>query len=699
MRSIIFFLFILPAVTFSQWSIQHFWPYYTDSYFISGTSTGYAVCDNGTIRKSTNSGNSWVNQDANTTSYFLDIFFLNSNTGWAVGQSGLIRATTNGGLNWISQNSAQSNDLSSVFFVNQSTGYISTLAGVIKTTNGGANWVFTTIIPQMFNSIQFKDANTGMITGNGGFAFTTTNSGSNWVQLTTGVTDAIHTLKYTELATFYAGTNTGKIIKTTNAGLNWQVITTGNTDQVESLQFSNASTGYFTTLTGKIFRTTNSGINWSSIYSNSSYIISSITPSSAAGSELCALGYSGIILKSTNYGTDWSLVDGNPNADAFASISFTSPATGYSADYTGLIYKTTNSGSSWQVIKEFTDCNFYRLNFFNASSGNISGDSAGIPAIWKTTDSGNNWVRKEITGYSQINCTFFLNENTGFACGSNVSDAGPDIIKTTNGGLNWSVMYNINALISDIYFIDINTGWACDGAGNTFKTTNSGVSWIMYGTPVTVILNSIYFQNSLTGFTCGAQGKLLRSTNGGVNWFLTPPGTINDLIQVKFSNLQNGCVVGNSGTRYITTNGGINWLNHSEVSDIDLTCAAFSSPSVIFTGGYYSYAASYDIALLPVNNPVLNFPAQYKLEQNYPNPFNPVTSITFSVKNNCFAELNIYDVTGKLVKEITKNNFKPGEYTFTADLSQYSSGVYFYNLKIIDDKDTYNETKKMILIK
>ena len=102
----------------SQWSIQQYWPYYIDAFYFSGTSTGYMVTDNSVIRKTTNGGLNWENQDPNSTLYFMDIFFSNTNSGWAVGNSGVIRATTNGGQSWFSQSSGTPNDLQSVFFVN-----------------------------------------------------------------------------------------------------------------------------------------------------------------------------------------------------------------------------------------------------------------------------------------------------------------------------------------------------------------------------------------------------------------------------------------------------------------------------------------------------------------------------------------------------------------------------------------------------
>ena len=50
------------------------------------TSTvGYVVGGGGNIYKSTDAGDTWVQQTSPTTNTLYDVFFLDANTGWAVG--------------------------------------------------------------------------------------------------------------------------------------------------------------------------------------------------------------------------------------------------------------------------------------------------------------------------------------------------------------------------------------------------------------------------------------------------------------------------------------------------------------------------------------------------------------------------------------------------------------------------------------
>lgn len=90
-----------------------------------------------------------------------------------------------------------------------------------------------------------------------------------------------------------------------------------------------------------------------------------------------------------------------------------------------------------------------------------------------------------------------------------------------------------------------------------------------------------------------------------------------------------------------------------------------------------------------------NYPANYSLEQNYPNPFNPSTTIKYSLPEESFVTLKIYDPLGKCVKTLVNGRQTAGYYEIKVDASDLTSGVYFYELKA----NSYRSIKKMILTK
>lgn len=91
-------------------------------------------------------------------------------------------------------------------------------------------------------------------------------------------------------------------------------------------------------------------------------------------------------------------------------------------------------------------------------------------------------------------------------------------------------------------------------------------------------------------------------------------------------------------------------------------------------------------------------PNTYKLNQNYPNPFNSFTVISYELPNSAFVELRIFDVTGKIVETLVKEQQTAGKYNHTFDAYKLTSGIYFYQL-LINNGDDFNKVGKMILIK
>ncbi|RCK73980.1 MAG: Fibronectin type III domain protein [Ignavibacteriae bacterium] len=88
-------------------------------------------------------------------------------------------------------------------------------------------------------------------------------------------------------------------------------------------------------------------------------------------------------------------------------------------------------------------------------------------------------------------------------------------------------------------------------------------------------------------------------------------------------------------------------------------------------------------------------PLEYSLAQNYPNPFNSKTQIKYSIPENTFVSLRLYDVLGREVKILVNKQLPAGYYTYDLDASIFSSSVYFYKLQA----GKFVDIKKMMLLK
>jgi hypothetical protein len=92
------------------------------------------------------------------------------------------------------------------------------------------------------------------------------------------------------------------------------------------------------------------------------------------------------------------------------------------------------------------------------------------------------------------------------------------------------------------------------------------------------------------------------------------------------------------------------------------------------------------------NNVLVN---NFKLDQNYPNPFNPSTVISYSLPQNSFVTLKVYDIIGNEVATLVNETKSAGKYDVSFEASNLSNGVYLYSIKT----NNFTSTKKMILMK
>lgn len=300
----------------------------------------------------------WVQQISGVNTSLLDIDFVNENTGWACGDDGVVVKTTNGGMNWVQQNTGlfkrlegidavDANIIYSVgwfqtiikstnggsnwmiirdgptgvgstffkcFFINVNTGWLLRSGGgyVLKTTNGGISFD-SVITNNSFNrDIYFKDANTGVICGDGAWVIRSTDGGISWVQiplpLLTGAPN-LYRMSFVGNTGWTIGEGSesglGKLVfKTTDFGITWDSIARvsyPNNTLNYSVYFVNQNTGYCGGTFGHIFKSTNGGFNW----------IQQNVPINgfrndfwfANDSTRWVVGGGGFILKTTNGGT------------------------------------------------------------------------------------------------------------------------------------------------------------------------------------------------------------------------------------------------------------------------------------------------------------------------------------------------------------------------------------------------------------
>ncbi|HBB91291.1 MAG TPA: hypothetical protein DC042_06145 [Bacteroidales bacterium] len=79
------------------------------------------------------------------------------------------------------------------------------------------------------------------------------------------------------------------------------------------------------------------------------------------------------------------------------------------------------------------------------------------------------------------------------------------------------------------------------------------------------------------------------------------------------------------------------------------------------------------------------------LGQNYPNPFNAATEITYSLANDSEVEIEVRDITGRIIMQKNEGFIRAGKHTVRIDGSPLEAGIYLYSLRA----GNFTETRRM----
>ena len=236
------------------------------------------------------------------------------------------------------------------------------------------------------------------------------------------------------------------------------------------------------------------------------------------------------------------------------------------------IYKSVDGGDSWISLTQGYSQSIWGITFPTTTTGYVASNDG---YILKTTDGGQNWsISLQLTsgGFDRI---VFKDEDNGIATGSAT-------YTTSDGGDNWTIT------VSEGY-------WALDYAeGDTYfaasqikimKTTNNGQSWTTLKQDFNSLFGAVSFYDDTHGLV-GDAGKVLISNNGGVSWdtYDSPGFGINRAAgRMDFDT----CFIsGEDGLIFKSTDGGVNWVQDGDFSGSLLRDMDITPDNVIFSCGF-----------------------------------------------------------------------------------------------------------------
>ena len=692
--TLIIFVFFLTNLS-AQWEIlnEGFRGSVNTIDFVN-ENVGWIAGGNGTLLKTTDGGENWINIPINENWHITQIDFINESIGWAIGLAyidpnwtNFIWKTSNGGNTWIQQFFSTVFGFNSLYVIDATNVFTVSGNQIYKTSNGGTDWidVFPNLQGRNYNSLWFQDSQTGVVVGNyndgtadRGIILKTTNGGTTWSETILNEFNSIYDLQFLDNTNGYFRANldtTNYICKTEDMFSSWTV-KTQHPYSITSYQFLGNNTAYAimadSITANNIMKSIDGGITWHNIQSfDIEYLSLSKIFINNLGTGFIIGNYDwglGLIIKSNTEGLEWSLKKFSyPINDVYfidkekgfligglcySPLKFSTGAMHCSPE--GHIFSTDDGGKIWNIVHGLNVI-FQSCLFTDEFTGfSVTGGDRSLSSIYKTTDSGNNWAQvNEWPG----NDICFMDEENGFVVGryGDSLSYGAGILKTTDTGETWDLEWqfpdinNYEYNLKSIHFTN-STGWAV-GEGGMIVKYSSQTGWVKQTSITDFPLNKVFFSVENNGWISGGyqnnngfQSVLLRTTNGGEIWTQIPniPYLINDLAFID-NNL--GWAIGydSSGVGGIlkTTDGGSTW----EINVGNLPAKL----NALHIKDNYGWAVGENGLILRTTNAGPTWvddenktlPTEFALEQNYPNPFsakggsasggNPSTKIRYTI--------------------------------------------------------------------
>jgi photosystem II stability/assembly factor-like uncharacterized protein len=548
----------------------------------------------GIVNQGPEYGMTWDGVLAGTYTLVAEAWDTNS----AVGTSAPVTITVSG-ASWELQapriSGLNSETVESVYMVSALEGWAGGEQGlIVHTTDGGLNWTRQTSgITDALWGISFSDALHGVAVGN--TILYTANGGQTWQQ-GTGSLGTLYDVDMVDQNNAWACGGGGTIARTTNGGQTWTTQQTPIADfaNLVGIDFVDANSGWAVGQGGTIIATTNGGTNWVNQNSNTTSYFAGVSFVSTQEGWAVA---GNLFLHTTNGGQSWIPQTVPANTWAY-DVHFVDVNNGWAAGSQENIVHTNDGGATWTTQRPATFTNpLWAVSFGSAQRGVAVGHDG---TALSTTDGGLTWTRSERSINPEPVFRLTGTDSNHVWSGNSAGD----IMYTTNGGAVWSHAVLTPTTTNDVVGIDFSdnaNGWAAlrnpnvyTGECSIYRSTDGGQTWQLSITAVGQNhYNDIAALDAQTAVVVGSGSNFLalirRTTDGGQTWNTMPvPASANVLYAVDFINATTGWAAGNSNTMLKTTDGGQTWTSQTVLADY-LMDVSFSDENNGWAVGYYDY--------------------------------------------------------------------------------------------------------------
>ncbi|MFI5250867.1 MAG: T9SS type A sorting domain-containing protein [Bacteroidota bacterium] len=393
--------------------------------------------------------------------------------------------------------------------------------------------------------------------------------------------------------------------------------------------------------------------------------------------------------RSTDGGNTWARLDSGSMRTYYYSVYINNDTNIFAGSYTGVGYRSRDFGATWKKFY-LGDSTTLVTAFAVDKRGKIYGGTCGS-GLFTSNDNGTTWDTIPAPDYPTPPIYPYIT--------SIIIDQRENVLAGTYGGGMYRSKDQGNSWTRDFNHEYLRVNSLAAGANNRiFAGTDLGVLYDSLGRDTVWDSTKTRIIKIDT-----ARTELLQDSSGLFYW-TDPVFHVNLLLNV-FS------VVGTPGGHlygatfghgvFRSNDNGNHWQRWSTgITDSTVNTLVMDDSGYIYagttSGGFYKSTSRDTTMVAPVqtHQQILR-PALAVLEQNYPNPFNPSTVIPFTLHQNSYTTLIIYDILGKEVVRLVDGMVNAGKHEIKWDATSMPSGVYFYRFQTT----SVVKTGKLLLIK